>query len=221
MLPMAHGPVQLTPDLYTYYQSLGYREPAPLAALRLHFQDHPQLHKHTLPEVAQFLVLLVQISHPRHILELGTFIGYSTLAMAMAMPLECHLTTCDTDVELAAEAQVFWEKSGHHSQITFKPGPAQHTLDHLQQSGTQADFIYIDANKAGYENYYESALQLCPPGGLIVLDNTLSAGQVIHPHPPAYTQAIQQLNTKIHQDRRVDMLLLPLGDGVTVVRKRG
>lgn len=191
-----------------------------MAALRLHFQDHPQLHKHTLPEVAQWLSLLVQIAQPHHILEIGTFIGYSTLAMALVMPPSCRLTTCDKDEDLAAQAQIFWEKTGKSDRIIFKAGLAQETLDHLEKGGESADFIYIDADKRGYDAYYEAALRLCSPGGLIVLDNMLSAGQLIHPVHRAYVKAIQVLNRKIHQDSRVDMLLLPLGDGVTVARKR-
>ncbi|HCI49105.1 MAG: hypothetical protein A2977_00430 [Alphaproteobacteria bacterium RIFCSPLOWO2_01_FULL_45_8] len=218
---MAHGPIQLTPELYAYYQSVGYREPAALAALRSHFQHHPQLHQHTLPEAAQCLALLVQIAEPHHILEIGTFIGYSTLAMALVMGAQGHLTTCGTDAQLAEDARVFWDQSGRGPQITFRQGPAQVTLDQLEQEGTPVDFIYIDANKRGYDNYYESALRLCPAGGLIVLDNTLSSGDVINPHPAPYAQAIQDLNAKIHEDTRVDMVLLPLGDGLTVVRKRG
>ena len=218
---MAHGPIQLTSDLYAYYQSVAYREPPALSALRLHFQNHPQLHMHTLPEAAQCLALLVQIAQPQHILEIGTFIGYSTLAMALVMPAQCHLTTCDINGDLATQAQVFWEQSGRASHISFKEGPAQDTLNGLESTGFMADFIYIDANKGGYEGYYESALRLAPAGGLIILDNTLSAGLVIQAHPPAHTQAIQKINTLIHQDSRVDMVLLPLGDGLTIVRKRG
>lgn len=218
---MAHGPIQLTPDLYDYYQSIGYREPPALKALRLHFKDHPQLHMHTMPEVAQVLSLLVQITQPRHILEIGTFIGYSSLAMALVMPATCHLTTCDINTDLATQAQLFWQKSGCGDRIIFKEGPAENTLAHLKAQDFQADFIYIDADKGGYLSYYEGALRLCPPGGLIIFDNTLSGGRVIHPHPPAHTQAIQKTNVFIHQDPRVDMVMLPMGDGLTVVRKRG
>jgi predicted O-methyltransferase YrrM len=216
---MAHGPIFFTPELYEYYKSIGYREPTPLAALRLHFQDHPQAHQQTMPESAQLLSFLVALTRPQHILEIGTFIGYSTLAMALAMGTACRLTTCDLNAELAAQAQVFWQKSGHGSQITFLPGPAQDTLNQMIARQEVADFIYIDANKAGYDDYYEAALQLAPLHGLILLDNTLFGGHVIHPHPPSYVQAIQRLNRKIHADKRVEMLLLPVGDGVTLVRK--
>lgn len=217
---MAHGPIFFTPDLYDYYKSIGYREPAPLAALRLHFQDHPQAHQQTMPESAQLLSFLVTLIRPQHILEIGTFIGYSTLAMALAMGHTCRLTTCDINAELAAQAQPFWEKSGRGSQITFTAGSAQETLMQMIARHESADFVYIDANKAGYDDYYEAALQLCPIGGLIVLDNMLFGGQVAHPHPPTYVQAIQHLNRKIHEDHRVDMILLPVGDGMTIVRKK-
>lgn len=217
---MAHRPILLTPKLYEYYQSVGYREPAPLAALRLHFQHHPLAHQQTMPESAQLLSFLVHLTQPHHILEIGTFIGYSTLAMVLAMGEKAHLTTCDKDVELAAQARPFWQKSGRLQQISFRAGPAQDTLAQMIQKKESADFIYIDANKAGYDNYYEAALQLCSAGGIILLDNMLFSGQVTDPEPAAYVQAIQKLNIKIHQDHRVEMILLPLGDGVTLVRKK-
>ncbi|MFN7662583.1 MAG: O-methyltransferase [Alphaproteobacteria bacterium] len=219
-VPMAHGPIQLTPDLYTYYKSVGYREPGALAELRQHFQNHPQHHMHTLPEVAQVLSFLVQMAQPQHILEIGTFIGYSTLAMALVMPAHCHLTTCDINQDLATQAQVFWEQAGCGARIHFKEGRAHDTLHTLESQGFVADFTYIDADKAGYLDYYEWALRLAPVGGLILLDNTLSGGRVIHAHPPAHTQAIQKTNAFIHQDARVDMVMLPMGDGITLVRKR-
>ncbi|MDC0349172.1 class I SAM-dependent methyltransferase [Alphaproteobacteria bacterium] len=216
---MSHGPIQLKPDLYAYYKEVGYREPEPLRKLREHFKDHPQLHMHTAPEIAQFLAFLVRIYRPRHIIEIGTFIGYSTLSMALSMPKNCKLTTCDHDTDLVFQAQEIWEQEGHSKTISFKPGPAQDTLARLEDLEATADFFYIDADKSGYNRYYETAMRLSEPGALILFDNTLAAGQITSDDPRPYVRSLQKLNKKIHADPRVDMLLLSFGDGLTIVQK--
>ena len=163
------------------------------------------------------MAFLVQILDAKRVLELGTFTGYSALAMALALPEGGHLTTCDKQEITATLAQDYWKEAGVAEKITLLLGEASETIQSLEKESF--DLIFIDANKRAYDDYYEHCLTLVRPGGLIALDNTLRHGEVIHADPQKQAQAIKAINAKIHQDPRVSMIMLPMSDGVTLVRR--
>lgn len=177
------------------------------------------------PLEAAFLQLLVHITGARRILEIGTFTGYSALAMAEALPKDGQLITCENDAKAADVARRFFARSPHAHKITLRFGPALETLDGL--SRPQAlDLVFLDADKENYVNYYERALPRVKPGGLIVADNVLWYGRVLSPEPdpadrmPEATRAIVQFNEHVRGDQRVECVMLPMRDGVSIIRKR-
>lgn len=174
------------------------------------------------PDQAAFLALLVRSTGARRCIEIGTFTGMSALAVAGALPADGKLVCCDISEEWTSIAREYWARAGVSDRIDLRLAPALDTLNDLLASGRheQFDFAFIDADKSGYDAYYELCLQLLRPGGLIALDNMLWSGRVADPdrHDPD-TDAIRALNAKIHADLRVDATLLTLGDGVMLVHK--
>jgi predicted O-methyltransferase YrrM len=172
-------------------------------------------------EQGHFLTFLVRLIGARRILELGTFTGYSALAMALALPEDGKVTTCDLSESWTAMGRASWRKAGVDSNIEVKIGPAVGTLDRLEREGSVFDFVFVDADKEAYDVYYETALRLVRPGGLIVFDNMLRRGRVADPkETDPDSLAIRALNAKIATDERIDRVLLPVGDGMTLVRRR-
>lgn len=176
------------------------------------------------PLEAAFLQLLVRITGARRILEIGTFTGYSALAMAEALPEDGQLITCDNDAKAAEIARGFFARSPHAHKITLRFGPALDTLDQLpaQQS---LDLVFLDADKENYINYYERSLDMLRPGGLIAADNVLWSGRVLHPPKksdplPAATRALVQFNDRIRDDSQVERVMIPMRDGISLIRKR-
>ncbi len=156
-------------------------------------------------------------------MEVGTFTGYSALAVALALPDDGRLVACDVSEEWTAIARRYWEEAGVAHKIDLRLAPALETLDGLLLEGRAGtfDFAFIDADKEGYDAYYERALELLRTGGLIALDNTLWEGKVVDPAATDVdTEAIRAINTKLAQDERVTLSLLPVGDGLTLARKR-
>lgn len=216
---MALIPTPMTSTLYEYWKSIGFRDHPVLKELRDFNQTLPQKDFQASPEVAHFLAFLVSLLKAKSILEIGTFTGYSTLSMALSLPEEGRIITCDKDHKTTEIAQKYWDKADVSQKITFIRQDAEKTLDTLQKDGKSFDLIFIDANKNGYDAYYERALRLIHPKGLIALDNTLWHGRVIEtPHADTQSKTIHTLNHKIHKDPRVHMLMLPLSDGLTLVR---
>src|SRR5690606_8824661 len=175
------------------------------------------------PEQGQFMALLVRLCGARKLLEIGTYTGYSALCMAEALPEEGRLICCDMPGDYNAVAQRYWQQAGVGQRIELKLGPALESLSALERGGEieTFDLIFIDADKANYPAYLEHALVLLRPGGLLLFDNTLWSGRVLeHASESADTRAIQALNRKLKGDTRVDISLLPLGDGLTLCRKR-
>jgi predicted O-methyltransferase YrrM len=174
------------------------------------------------PEQAQFMALLVKLVGARRAIEVGVFTGYSALAVALALPADGYLLACDISDEYTRVGRPFWSDAGVAAKIDLRLGPAQATLDAqiASRAAGSFDFAFIDADKSGYDGYYERCLVLLRPGGLIAIDNVLWGGNVARPSGDADTMALQALNTKIHRDERVDIAMLPLGDGVTLARKR-
>lgn len=220
---MSNQSIGLSPDLYDYLLSVSLREHAVLTALRQHTASHALSQMQISPEQGQFMALLVRLANVRKALEVGVFTGYSALSVALALPPDGRLVACDVSAEYTAIAREYWQQAGVIDKIDLRLAPAQETLQQLIDSGeaNTFDFAFIDADKSQYDTYYEQALTLVKSGGLIAIDNVLWYGRVADPEvTDNRTQRIRQLNQKIYQDDRVDLSLLPLGDGLTLVRKR-
>jgi predicted O-methyltransferase YrrM len=215
--------LNLTEPLYQYLLDVSLREDPVLQALRKETTALPLGIMQVAPEQAQFMQLLLRILNAKQVLELGTFTGYSALAMALALPEDGTVTTCDINTEWTDRAEPFWEASGQKHKINLRLGRAFDTLHALIDEGKEAsfDFIFIDADKANYLEYYELALQLVSPKGLIAIDNTLWQGELINPeNTRAQTREIRRLNVHIQNDTRVDISLLPIADGLFLVRPK-
>lgn len=220
---MSSETINLTPELYHYLQKISLREHKVLKELR---EETHQLKKSTMqisPEQGQFLALLIEVLNAKKTLDIGVFTGYSALAVALAMPTNGQVIACDVNVEWTSIAKRFWEKAGVANKISLRLAPANETLDQLlavREAGS-FDFAFIDADKANYANYYEKSLILLRQGGIIAVDNVLWGGNVINPAiNDVDTQAIRDLNELIAKDERVSVSLLPIGDGLTLARKR-
>ncbi|MGH8433630.1 MAG: O-methyltransferase [Pseudomonas sp.] len=215
--------LSLDDTLYHYLLDVSLRETPLLRRLREETQALPMARWQIAPEQGQFMALLVQLTGAKRLLEIGTFTGYSALWMASAMPEDGQLICCDLPGDYNATARRYWLQAGVQERIDLRLAPALETLGLLEREGQSEtfDLIFIDADKANYPVYLEHALVLARPGGLILFDNTLWSGRVLEPSPDsADTRAIQSLNRRLKNDQRLDLSLLPLGDGLTLCRKR-
>jgi predicted O-methyltransferase YrrM len=212
----------MTDALEAYLRTVSLREPGILRRLREATAELPEAHLQVAPEEGQFLQLLVRLLGARRVLEIGTFTGYSALWMALALPEDGRLVTCDSSEEWTAIAREYWQEAGLAERIDLRLGPADESLAALvEEERGHYDLAFIDADKEGYDGYYEACLKLLRGGGLVVVDNTLWSGRPADPEDhDADTVAIRQFNDKLHADERVDLSLLPLVDGVTLARKR-
>jgi predicted O-methyltransferase YrrM len=220
---MSSRTLQITPTLYEYLMDVGLRESPTAAALRVETAKLPMAMMQISPEQGAFMQLLVKLLGVRRALEVGTFTGYSALAVAEAMPADGRLVACDVSEEWTGIGRRHWAAAGVADKIDLRLGPAVATLDDLLAKGGRDtfDFAFIDADKSNYDNYYERALKLVRVGGLIGIDNTLWNGAVVDAsRQDDDTKAIRALNTKVHGDKRVDVVLLPIGDGLTLARRR-
>lgn len=206
-----------------YLLAVGGRETDLQRGLREETMRLPRGRMQAGPETAQILAFLVRVLGARHCLEVGTFTGFSALAVALALPADGRLIACDVSDEWTSIGRRYWQEAGVADRIDLRLGPGSVTLHKLIAEGRsgQFDFAFIDADKTGYDGYYEDCLALLRPGGVIALDNMLWGGTVADPTiNDAETAALRALNAKIHADARVDMCLLPIGDGVNIVRKK-
>jgi predicted O-methyltransferase YrrM len=220
---MSRAPEIYVPGIREYVLEHGVREPEILAQLRVETASHPRAVMQIPPEQGQLFEMLVKLTGARRAIEIGVFTGYSSLATALALPDDGRLIACDISEEFTAVARRYWKLAGVDHKIELRIGPAIDTLDRLLASGASDsfNFVFIDADKTSYASYYERCLTLIRPGGLIVLDNMLQHGQVMaETNQEPDVVAIRELNDFILNDSRVDSLLLPFGDGVTLVRKR-
>ena len=214
--------LNLDDSLYHYLLDVSLRETPLLKRLRDETQALPMARWQIAPEQGQFLALLVRLTGARRLLEVGTFTGYSALCMATALPEDGSLICCDIPGDYNATARRYWQEAGLAGRIDLRLAPALETLAELERQGQagQFDLIFIDADKANYPSYLEHALRLLRVGGLAVFDNTLWSGRVLEEHSEsADTRAIQALNRALKDDLRVDLSLLPIGDGLTLCRK--
>jgi predicted O-methyltransferase YrrM len=205
------------------YVAAHARESEAAQRLRAETAKLPQAGMQIGADQAAFLALLVRSSAAKRCIEIGTFTGYSALAIAAALPKDGRLVCCDISEEWTSIARRHWSAAGVSGRIDLRIAPALDTLKNLLARGEAGnfDFAFIDADKSGYDAYYEACLKLLKPGGLIALDNMLWSGRVINPdHHDADTDAIRALNTKISNDVRVESVLLTIGDGVMLARKK-
>ncbi len=220
---MSNRTFSLDNALYEYLLGASLREHPVLARLRAETAAHPQVNMQIAPEQGQFMALLVRLMGATRCLEIGVFTGYSSLAVALALPPEGRIVACDVSDEYTAVARRYWAEAGVAERIDLRLAPAVETLDALLAGGAGGsyDFAFIDADKEGYAAYYERSLRLLRPGGLIAVDNTLWDGAVADPQDQsADTVAIRAFNHSLCEDERVDLSLVPIGDGLTLARKR-
>jgi predicted O-methyltransferase YrrM len=213
----------LNDAVYDYLLEVSLREPPVLARLREETAGLPRAIMQISPEQGQFMALLAELLGARRVLEVGTFTGYSALVVALALPADGRVITCDVNEETTAIARRYWAEAGVADRIELRLGPAVDTLDALLADGGAGtfDLAFVDADKTNYDAYYERGLALLRPGGLMLVDNVLWGGAVADPlHQDEDTDAIRALNAKIHGDERVSLALLPVSDGLTLARKR-
>ncbi len=216
--------LRMDETLADYVRSVSVREPDLFRRLREETAAFPKAHMQITPEQGQFFGLLIRLMGARRALEVGVFTGYSSLAIALALPEDGRLVACDISDECTRVARRYWREAGVEAKIELRLAPAVETLDALIASGAASsfDFVFIDADKPNYANYYERALTLLRPGGLVALDNVLWSGRVADPaENDPDTVALRAFNRSLHDDQRVLLSLLPVSDGITLALKRG
>ncbi|MBO9482073.1 class I SAM-dependent methyltransferase [Salinisphaera sp. G21_0] len=219
---MSTETLQLNNTLYQYIYNVGLREHPALKELRELTSHHRYRMMQISAEQGQLMAMLAKLANARRTIEIGVFTGYSALSVALALPDDGELIACDISSEYTDIAKPFWEKAGVSERIKLHLAPASETLDQLIRNGelNQFDMAFIDADKTGYDVYYEQCLQLIRPGGLILIDNVLWSGRVADAEAKDDdTLALKRLNEKIHKDERVDMMILPVSDGLTIAIK--
>lgn len=213
----------LEKHIYEYLQSVSLREAEILTQLRQETAQQPMGRMQIAPEQGQFMALLVQLIKAQKTLDVGVFTGYSSLVVALALPTDGKVVACEINQEYAAIARRWWQQAGVSHKIDLHIAPAGDTLAQLLAAGEAEtyDFVFIDADKSNYETYYELALQLVRPGGLIAVDNVLWSGRVADPQvQDNRTNKICAFNRKLHQDERISLSLVPIADGLTLALKR-
>jgi predicted O-methyltransferase YrrM len=219
---MSRRTLDLDDRLYDYVLAHSVREHPAQTALRAATASHPHRGMQISPDQAQFMMLLVRLIGAKRTIEIGVFTGYSALSVALALPDDGRVLACDISDEYTRVGRPFWSQAGVAHKIDLRLAPALDTLDAEIRAGRGGhyDFAFIDADKTGYDAYYERCLQLLRPGGLIAIDNVLWNGAVAKAASDDDTRALQSLNRKLHGDERIDLSLLPIGDGLTLARKR-
>lgn len=213
----------ISDQLYNYLLSVSLREPEVLQKLRQETATHPMSQMQIAPEQGQFMMLLVQLMGAKKALEVGVFTGYSSLAVALALPSDGKLIACDVSEDYTAMARRYWHLAGVDHKIDLRIAPALETLDSLLAEGqaNTFDFAFIDADKSNYPGYYDRALELVRPGGLIAIDNVLWSGRVADPQQQDNrTQAIRAFNQKLHQDEQIFLSMVTIADGLTLALKK-
>ncbi len=220
---MSGKSIGLSDDLHAYLLRVGVHEPEVLRRLREHTEALPQHNMQIAPEQGAFMSLLVELTDARHCLELGTFTGYSALAVALALPADGHLLCCDVSAEWTSIARRFWAEAGVAERVELRLAPALETLDALLADGAEDtfDFAFVDADKINYPAYHERLIRLVRHGGLMLWDNVLWGGRVIEEQvDDPDTAAIREINDTLAADPRITAVMLPVADGLTLVRRR-
>jgi caffeoyl-CoA O-methyltransferase len=219
---MSDTSINLTPELYRYLLKNSLREPEVLQKLREQTHKMSMSQMQISPEQGQFMALLVQLLNAKKTLDIGVFTGYSALSVALALPSDGQVIACDTNVEWTKIALKYWELANMSHKINLHLAPAKDTLQSLIDNGEAGsfDFAFIDADKVNYPVYYELALKLVRPGGLIAVDNVLWSGKVANPEVmDRDTLILREFNAKLLNDERVSLSMIPMGDGLTLARK--
>lgn len=219
---MSSKTLNLNDSLLHYIQSVSVQESEVLKQLRTETAKQPMAVMQIAPEQGQFMSFLVQVLNAKKTLEIGVFTGYSALVIALALPADGQVIACDISEEYTAIAQQFWQQAGVAEKIDLRIAPALETLDKLiaENHSNTFDFAFIDADKSNYSNYYEKALQLVRPGGVIAIDNVLWSGRVAEAEvQDNRTQKIREFNQNLAQDSRVKISLIPIADGLTLALK--
>jgi caffeoyl-CoA O-methyltransferase len=220
---MSNRTLFLTDDLYRYLHSFSLREPEILQRLREETSHDAMAEMQISPEQGQFMSLLVKLMGAKRTLEVGVYTGYSSLCVALALPPGGKLIACDISKKWTDVARRYWREGGVADIVELHLAPAIETMDHLlvHHEAGKFDFVFIDADKGNYDGYYERAFTLLRAGGLMAIDNVFWSGRVADPQEQERdTLAIRALNEKIRDDDRVDLTMIPIGDGLTLVRKR-
>lgn len=220
---MSSRSLSLPADIYQYALDHSVREPPVLARLREETAHMTGAEMQVSADQAQFMALLVRLVGARRVIELGTYTGYSSLAMALALPADGRLVTCDVSEEWTGVARRYWREAGVAERIELKLQPAARSLEEIERSEGAGcfDFAFVDADKPGYIDYYERLMRLVRPGGLIAADNTLVvAGAYVPRLTSVIGRALQAFNDHVHRDERVDISVVPIGEGLTLLRIR-
>jgi predicted O-methyltransferase YrrM len=213
--------ITIDPNLYTYCLENWLREAPILTELRHQTEKMPEANMQIRPLQGQFMAFLLKLINTNDVLEIGTYTGYSSLVMAQALPENGKVITCDINPEWTKIARKYWEKANVAHKIDLRLAPALETLKHLKEEKRLFDFIFIDADKTNYSNYYEDCLTLLRPSGTIAIDNVLWEGKVaVDLHQDPATLEIRKVNHHIFNDNRVEISLVPIADGLTLVKKR-
>ena len=220
---MSTKTILMDDQLLEYLRQNSVREPDVLQELREETQKLPNSGMQISPEQGQLMAMLVKLVNARKIVEIGTFTGYSSTVMALAMPEDSQLIAFDISEEYTRTACRFWKKAGVDQRVKLVLGNAKESLKDFLQTGEQesVDLAFIDADKSSYAEYYECCLKLIRPGGLILVDNVLWSGQVADAsNHDKDTEALRIFNAALSSDQRVDLCMVPIGDGLTIARKR-
>ena len=220
---MSNQTIQLSEELYRYLLDVSLSESDVQRSLRERTSQMPHSNMQIAPEQGQFMALLAQLLGARKTLEIGVYTGYSALCVAAVLPEDGRLVACDISEEYTTVAREYWDRAGLSEKIDLRLAPANETLSTLIDDGEGAsfDFAFIDADKTGYHEYYEQCLILLRSGGLIAVDNVLWGGAVLDGgNPDADTLAIQEFNCFVNRDERVDLSMVPIGDGLSLLRKK-
>ena len=220
---MSKNPLDFSEELYEYVKSVSLRESEQLRLLREVTQEMELANMQISPDQGQFMAMLVKLMNAKCIVEVGTFTGYSALAMAQALPDDGRLIACDISREWTSRGEIYWERAGVADRIDLRIGPALETMDELLDEGLagSVDLIFIDADKGNYRNYYERGVELLKTNGLIVVDNVFWDGAVIDDrNQKEDTVSIRNMNRIISRDQRVDISMIAIGDGLFLARKK-
>ena len=220
---MSNRTIVMSAPLYEYLLAASLRELPVLKRLREETARHPRATMQISPEQGQLMRLLVKLLGAKRCIEVGVFTGYSSLCMALALPQDGRLLACDVSEEFTSVARRYWKEAGVEPKIELKLAPALETLDARLKAGEAGtyDLAFIDADKANYSGYYERILKLLRSGGLVLVDNVLWSGAVIDKKDKTEdTVAIRAFNEALRTDERVELSMLPVGDGLTLALKR-
>ena len=221
---MSNRTLAISESIYQYLCDHSLREDPILKELRDHTYDMEERAMQIAPEQGQFMQMLIKLIGAKNTIEVGVFTGYSSLAIALVLPEDGRIVACDVNPQYTSVAEKFWVNAGVREKIDLRIGPARGTLSELISDGLTGtfDFAFIDADKINYDHYYELCLQLIRPGGLITVDNVLWGGATADDSiNDTDTTSIRALNDKLHRDERIDLSLVPIGDGLTLAMKCG